>query len=82
MIRDAHPGSRIRILIFYPSRISGSKRHRDPESGSATLVFTSINYNDPVNYDISVNLNLGHTGIVCDQYRGRVGWVPFGPHES
>jgi hypothetical protein len=41
------PGSRIRILTFYPSRIpdpgsrgqKGSKRHRipDPGSGSATL---------------------------------------------
>ncbi len=46
MIRVVHPGSRIRILTFYPSwipdtgsRIQGSKRHRipDPGSGSATL---------------------------------------------
>jgi hypothetical protein len=30
MIRDVHPGfgSQIRILIFYPSRIQGSKRQR------------------------------------------------------
>jgi hypothetical protein len=28
MIRDVHPESRIRILIFYPSRIQGSKRPR------------------------------------------------------
>jgi hypothetical protein len=28
MIQDIHPGSRIRILIFYPSRIPGSKRPR------------------------------------------------------
>jgi hypothetical protein len=48
MIRVVHPGSRIRILTFYPSRIPGPKRHRipdpevkkapDPGSGSATLV--------------------------------------------
>ena len=31
MIRIVHPGSRIRILIFYPSRIPGSKRHRIPD---------------------------------------------------
>jgi hypothetical protein len=33
MIQDVHPGSgsRIRILIFYPSRIFGSKRHRIPD---------------------------------------------------
>jgi hypothetical protein len=36
---DPGCSSRIRILIFYPSRIQGSKRHRipDPGSGSATL---------------------------------------------
>ncbi len=28
MIRDVYPWSRIRILIFYPSRIQGSIRHR------------------------------------------------------
>ncbi len=32
MIRNVHPGCRIRILIFYPSRIRGSKRHRIPDS--------------------------------------------------
>jgi hypothetical protein len=39
MIRDAHPGSGIRILIFNPSLILGSKGYRvpDPRSGSATL---------------------------------------------
>ncbi len=33
MIRDVHPGFRIRILIFYPSRIriQESKRHRTPD---------------------------------------------------
>jgi hypothetical protein len=37
--RKCDPGcsSRIRILIFYPSRIPGSKRPPDPGSGSATL---------------------------------------------
>jgi hypothetical protein len=41
MIRDANhgSGSRIRILIFYPSRIPGVKRAPDPGSGSATLIF-------------------------------------------
>jgi hypothetical protein len=41
MIRVYHPGSRsqIRILIFYLSRIQGSKSNRIPYpgSGSATL---------------------------------------------
>ncbi len=31
MIRVVHPASCIRILIFYPSRIQGSKRHRIPD---------------------------------------------------
>jgi hypothetical protein len=31
MIRVVHPGSRIRILTFYPSRIQRSKRHRIPD---------------------------------------------------
>ncbi len=37
---DSGSSSRNRILIFYPSRIPGSKRHRlpDPGSGFATLV--------------------------------------------
>jgi len=41
MIRDVHPrsGSRIRILIFYPSRIQGSKKGTGSRiPGSATLV--------------------------------------------
>jgi hypothetical protein len=40
MIRDVHPGSGIRILIFYSFRItdSGVKKAPDPGSGSATLV--------------------------------------------
>jgi len=41
MIRDDYPGfrSRVRILIFYPSRITdpGFKKAPDPGSGSATL---------------------------------------------
>jgi hypothetical protein len=37
---DSGSSSGIRILICYPSRMSGSKRYRlpDPGSGSATLV--------------------------------------------
>jgi hypothetical protein len=37
--RNYDPGcsSRIRTLIFYPSRIPGSKRHLIPDPGSATL---------------------------------------------
>jgi hypothetical protein len=31
MIRVVHPGSRIRMLTFYPSRIPGSRRHRIPD---------------------------------------------------
>ncbi len=44
MIRDVHPGSRIRNLIFYPSRgpDPGVKKAPDPGSRSATLL--SVNY--------------------------------------
>jgi hypothetical protein len=40
MIRVVHPGSRIRMLTFYPSRIPdpGVKKALDPGSGSATLI--------------------------------------------
>jgi hypothetical protein len=40
MIRVVHPGSRIRMLTFYPSRIPdpGVKKAPDPGSGSATLL--------------------------------------------
>ncbi len=40
MIRVVHPGSRIRMLTFYPSRIPnpGVKKAADPGSGSATLI--------------------------------------------
>ncbi len=43
--RKYDPGgsSRIRIPIFYPSRIKGSKRHRIQDSGSATLQSMPIN---------------------------------------
>ncbi len=39
MIRVVHPGFRIRMLTFYPSRIPdpGVKKAPDPGSGSATL---------------------------------------------
>jgi hypothetical protein len=46
MIRVVHPGSRIRMLTFYPSRIpdhgriQGSNRHRIPDTESATLFNT------------------------------------------
>ncbi len=38
MIRDVHPGSESRILVFYPSRIPDPwiKKAKDPGSGSAT----------------------------------------------
>ncbi len=46
MIRDVHPGSgsRIRILIFYPSRIPnpGSRGQKGTGSGSATLFLRNI----------------------------------------
>jgi hypothetical protein len=44
MIRFVHPGSRIRMLTFYQSRIPdpGVKKAPDPGSGSATLVVISI----------------------------------------
>jgi hypothetical protein len=40
MIRVVHPGSRIRMLTFYPSRIPypGAEKAPDPGSGSATLM--------------------------------------------
>jgi hypothetical protein len=40
MVRVVHPGSRIRMLTFYPSRIPdpGVKKAPDPGSGSATLI--------------------------------------------
>jgi hypothetical protein len=39
--KNVHPGSgpRIRILIFYPSRIPGSKRHRIPDSDPQNWFF-------------------------------------------
>jgi hypothetical protein len=39
MIRDVHPGSRIQMLTFYPSRTPdpGVKKAPDPGSGSANL---------------------------------------------
>jgi hypothetical protein len=42
MIRVVHPGYRIRILTFYPSRIpdTGVKNAPDPGLGSATLTPT------------------------------------------
>jgi hypothetical protein len=42
MIRVVHPGSQIRMLTFYPSRIPdpGVKKAPDPGSGSATLPVT------------------------------------------
>jgi hypothetical protein len=40
MIRVVHPGSRIRMLTFYPSRIPdpGVEKTPDSASGSATLI--------------------------------------------
>jgi hypothetical protein len=44
MIRVVHPGSRIRILTFYPSRIPdpGVKRALGLGSGSATLLGSKL----------------------------------------
>ncbi len=44
MILVVHPGSRIRMLTFYPSRIPdpGVKKALDPGSGSATLMTSLI----------------------------------------
>jgi hypothetical protein len=46
IIRVVHPGSRIRMLTFYPSRIPdpGDKKAPDPGSGSATLHMMKISY--------------------------------------
>jgi hypothetical protein len=42
MIRVVHPGSRIRMLTFYPSRIPDpeSRVKKAPDPGSATLDLT------------------------------------------
>ncbi len=36
MIRGVHPGSRIRMVTFYPSRIPDSGVKKAPDPGSAT----------------------------------------------
>ncbi len=38
MIQNIHPGSRIRILIFYPSRIPDPGVKKTPDPWSATLL--------------------------------------------
>jgi hypothetical protein len=38
MIRVVHPGSRIRMLTFYPSRIPDPGVKKAPDPGSATLL--------------------------------------------
>jgi hypothetical protein len=50
MIRVVHPGFRIRMLTFYPSRIPdpGVKKAPDPGSGSATL---SPPFSEKFNYE-------------------------------
>jgi hypothetical protein len=59
MILVVHPGSRIRILTFYPSRIPGSKSHRilDLGSGSAALIgiHTQFSHSRRVNDFIRMN---------------------------
>jgi hypothetical protein len=49
MIRDVHPGSRIQILIFFPSRIQRSKNHekhqiQDPDPQHCLLSWRIKNY--------------------------------------
>jgi hypothetical protein len=46
MVRVVHPGSRIWMMTFYPSRIPdpGVKKSPDPGSGSATLYYLFSNY--------------------------------------
>jgi hypothetical protein len=39
MIRVVHPGSRIRMLTFYPSRIPDPGVKKAPDPGSATLLW-------------------------------------------
>jgi hypothetical protein len=41
MIRVVHPGSRIRMLTFYPSRIPDPGVKKAPDLGSATLISAS-----------------------------------------
>ncbi len=42
MIRVVHPGSWVRILTVYPSRIQGSKRHRIPDQQHCKTVITRL----------------------------------------
>jgi hypothetical protein len=42
MILVVHPGSGSRILIFYTSRIQGSKRHRIPDPDPQLWLFKVI----------------------------------------
>jgi hypothetical protein len=44
MIRDVHPGSRNRILIFYPSRIQDPGVKKAPHTGSRSATLFSVNY--------------------------------------
>jgi hypothetical protein len=62
MIRDVQLGSRIRILIFYPSRIPdpGVKKAPDPGSVFATLALTLIRH-----VMMLPNISLGITYRVC-----------------
>jgi hypothetical protein len=48
MIRDVHPGSRVRILIFYPSRIPDPGVKKAPDPRSATLVQSLLNVSTSV----------------------------------
>jgi hypothetical protein len=42
MIRVVHPGSRIRNLTFYPSRIQNPDVKKAPDPGSGTLQFVQL----------------------------------------
>ncbi len=46
MILVVHPGSRIRILTFYPSRIPDPGVKKAPDPGSGTLILGLSGYLD------------------------------------
>jgi hypothetical protein len=65
MIGDVHPGSR--ILIFYPSRIPGSKRHQIPDLGSESATLLLVQVRDSESYKFvyyRMHPNLGRGELV------------------
>ncbi len=77
---DPGCSSRIRILVFYPSRIRGSNRHRcpDPESGSAVLAHPRVCFFLSIE-KLKQSVTKGSNGSVFGRklLRGRFVWTLF-----